>query len=181
MPDAVPPLSSVRDLKALDGANGQSFTSLLVVRKLAAKTASNGNPFFSADFGDRTGSFGATIFSANPAFEILKGAGEGSVVRVEGKVDYFQGRLSPKLGRVTVLSEAELGTPGLLDNLVELAPENAGALWTEFEGFVSAIAHPELQAAVRAPMLGGLLKLEGRIVGLLDAENFFAELNGRFA
>lgn len=39
----------------------------------------------------------------------------------------------------------------------------------------------ELQAAVRAPVVCGLLKLDGRIVGVLDAENFFAELNGRFA
>ena len=149
MPDAALPLSSVRDLKALDGANGQPFTSLLVVRKLAPKTASNGNPFFSADLGDRTGSFGCTIFSDNPAFELLKAAGEGSVVRVEGKVDYYQGRLSPKLNRITVLSEADLGAPGLLDNLVELAPENADALWTEFNGFIEAIVHPELTATVR--------------------------------
>jgi 3'-5' exoribonuclease len=150
MPDANLPLSSVRDLKALDNAGGQPFASLLVVRKLAAKTASNGNPFFSVDLGDRTGSFGCTIFNDNPAFDLLKSAGEGSVVRVEGKVDYYQGRLSPKLGRVTVLSEAELGAPGLLDNLVELAPENADALWQEFNGFIDGIAHPELRATVRS-------------------------------
>ena len=150
MPDAAPALSSVRDLKALEGANGQVFASLLVVRKLAAKTASNGNPFFGVDLGDRTGSFGCTVFSDHPAFEVLKAAGEGSVVRVEGKVDHFQGRLSPKLSRVTVLSESELGAPGLLDNLVELAPENADALWTELTGFIESIAHAELKATVRA-------------------------------
>ena len=32
------------------------FASLLVVKKLAAKTASNGNAFFSIELGDRTGS-----------------------------------------------------------------------------------------------------------------------------
>jgi len=150
MPDANLPLSSVRELKALDNASGQTFVSLLVVRKLAAKTASNGNPFLSVDLGDRTGSFGCTVFSDNPAFDLLKNAGEGSVVRVEGKVDYYQGRLSPKLGRLTVLSEAELGAPGLLDNLVELAPENADALWTEFNGFVDGITHGELRTTTRA-------------------------------
>ena len=46
MPDANLPLSSVRELKALDSAGGQPFASLLVVRKLTAKTATNGNPFF---------------------------------------------------------------------------------------------------------------------------------------
>lgn len=150
MPDPVLPLSSVRELKAFDSAGGQAFASLLVVRKLAAKTASNGNPFFSVDLGDRTGSFGSTIFNDNPAFELLKSAGEGSVIRVEGRIDYYQGRLSPKLSRVVVLSEAELGAPGLLDNLVELAPENADALWQELNGFIDDIAQPELRATTRA-------------------------------
>lgn len=144
-------LSTVRDLKAPGAeASGRPFASLLVVKKLTPKTASNGNPFFSADLGDRTGSFGCTIFSDNPAFEALKTGGEGSVVRLEGKIDYYQGRLSPKIARVDVLSEDQLGAPGLLENLVEVAPENAEELWTEFNGFIDAIAHPELRATVRA-------------------------------
>ena len=150
MPDPTPPLSSVRELKALENAGSQVFASLLVVRKLAAKTASNGNPFLSIDLGDRTGSFGCTVFNDNPAFELLKSAGEGSVVRVEGKIDHYQGRLSPKLGKLAVLSEAELGAPGLLDNLVEQAPGNADALWTELNGFLDGIIHPELRATTRA-------------------------------
>lgn len=150
MPDAALPLSTVRELKALENANGRAFLSLLVVRKLAAKTASNGNPFFSADLGDRTGTFGCTIFNDSPAFELLKAAGEGAVVRIEGKIDYYQGRLSPKLGKLAVLTETELGAPGLLDNLVEVAPENPDALWTEFNAFIDGITQPELRATVRA-------------------------------
>ncbi len=150
MPETNPPLSSVRELKALDNAGGQPFASLLVVRKCTAKTASNGNPFLSVDLGDRTGTFGCTVFNDNPAFELLRNAGEGSVVRVEGKLDYYQGRLSPKLSRLAVLSESELSAPGLLDNLVELAPEDAGVLWAEFTGFIDSITHPELQATTRA-------------------------------
>ncbi len=144
------PLSTVRDLKALDsGSNGRAFASLLVIKKLAIKTAANGNPFLSVDLGDRTGSFGCTVFSDGGPFEALKNAGEGSVVRIEGKVDYYQGRLSPKLGKVVALSEAELGAPGLIENLVEVAPEDAGALWTEFNAFIESIVHPEIRATVR--------------------------------
>lgn len=150
MADDPLPFFSVRELKALEGANGRPFASVLVVKKLAAKSASNGNPFFSADLGDRTGSFGCSIFSDSPVFEPLKLAGEGAVIRVEGRIDYYQGRLSPKLVKITVLTDAELGAPGLLDNLVELAPENADALWTEFNAFIESIAHPELRATVRA-------------------------------
>lgn len=151
MADDYVALSSVRELKALDpAANGRAFASLLVVKKLIAKTASNGNMFFSADLGDRTGSFGCTIFGDSPVFETLKASGEGAVVRIEGKIEFYQGRLSPKLGRAVVLTEAELGAPGLLDNLVELAPENADALWAEFNTYIESIAHPELRATVRA-------------------------------
>lgn len=151
MADDYVPLSTVRDLKALDpGANGRPFASLLVLKKLAAKTASNGNTFFSTDLGDRTGSFGCTIFGDSPVFETLKASGEGAVIRVEGKIEFYQGRLSPRLNRAVVLTESELGAPGVLDNLVELAPENADALWTEFNAFIESITQSELRATVRA-------------------------------
>ncbi len=144
-------LSTVRDLKASGTeANGRPFASLLVVKKLASKTASNGNLFYSVDLGDRTGSFGCTIFSDNPAFEILKTGGEGAVVRIEGKIDYYQGRLSPKIARADVLSEDQLSDSSLLETLVEVAPENPVTLWAEFETFIDAIGHADLRATVRA-------------------------------
>jgi 3'-5' exoribonuclease len=149
MPDPVP-THTVAELKALDNANGRAFAAVLVVKKLATKTAANGNPFLSVELGDRGGSFGCTVFSDGPGFEALRAAGEGAVVRVEGKVDFYQGRLSPKLGRVAVVPEAELGAAGVIDSLVEVAPEDAGALWAEFNGFIDAIGHTELRATVRA-------------------------------
>ena len=94
------PLLIVRDLKALDAAShGRAFTSLLVVKKLASKTASNGNSFYSLELGDRTGSFTCTVFNDSPVFEALKAAGEGAVVRIDGKVEFYQGRLSPRLAK----------------------------------------------------------------------------------
>jgi 3'-5' exoribonuclease len=149
MPDEIP-LLTVRELKALEnGATGRPFLSLLVLKKLAAKTAANGNSFYSLELGDRSGSFSCTVFNDSPVFESLKAGGEGAVVRIEGKVDFYQGRLSPRLGRATVLSEEELSAPGLLDNLVETPPEDGKELWTEFQTFIDAIAHDELRMTVR--------------------------------
>jgi len=150
MPESAPPSLTVSELKSPDSSNGRPFLALLVVKKLSGKTASNGNPFLSVDLGDRTGSFGCTVFSDNPGFEALKGAGEGAVVRVEGKVDHYQGRLSPKLTRVAVVPEAELGVPGLIENLVEVAPEDSTKLWAEFNTYIDSISQPELRATVRA-------------------------------
>ncbi len=144
------PVYLVRDLKAFDaGSTGRPFSSVLVVKKLAAKTASNGNTFYSLEFGDRTGSFTCTVFNDSPVFEVLKAAGEGAVVRLEGKIDFYQGRLSPRLNKASALPESELSAPGLLDNLVETPPEDGVALWQEFEGFIGAIGHDELRMTVR--------------------------------
>jgi len=149
MPDPSPS-SSVRDLKALSNATGQSFSCLLVLKRLTAKTAANGNPFISAELGDRTGSFNSTVFSDSPIFEPLKALEEGSVVRVEGKVEYYQNRFAPRLTRVAPVGEADLAAPGLLDALVETSPENPEELWRDFEGFMAGIGDPGLQATVRA-------------------------------
>lgn len=143
------PLLSVRELKALENASGRPFTSVLVVKKLAVKTASNGNPFLTLDLGDRGGSFGCTLFSDGAVFDTVKAIGEGGVLRVEGRVDYYQGRLSPKLLRVVPLSEEDLAAPGLIDNLVEAAPEPAAGLWAELQAFIDGIVHDELRMTVR--------------------------------
>jgi len=145
------PLLPVRELKAFDTVDGtKPFASLLVVKKLLLKTASNGNPFMSVELGDRGGSFNCTVFGDSPAFEVLKTAGEGAVVRFEGKVDFYQGRFSPRPVRVSVVPEAELtAQPGVIENLVEVAPEDAGGLWTEFNAFIDGIKHDELRMTVR--------------------------------
>lgn len=150
MPDELS-LLIVRDLKAFDAAShGRSFASVLVVKKLASKTASNGNSFYSLELGDRSGSFTCTVFNDSPVFEALKAAGEGAVVRIEGKVEFYQGRLSPRLIKALALAEAELGTPGLIENLVETAPEDQQLLWQEFQTFVDGIQHDELRMTVRS-------------------------------
>lgn len=144
------PLLSVRELKALENGAGRAFASLLVLRKLATKTASNGNPFLNAEFGDRTGSFGCSIFSDGPVFDTLKSAPEGGVFRLEGRIDYYQSRFSPKILKVQPMTEAELAAPGLLENLIETAPENAEVLVLELAAFVEALRHDELRMTVRA-------------------------------
>jgi len=85
-------------------------------------------------------------------FETFKAAGESGVVRIEGKIDYFQGRLSPRLTKAEPLQEDQLTAPGMIENLVELAPEDATALWQEFNTFVDSIRHDELRMTVRAVM-----------------------------
>jgi len=144
------PISSVRELKAMAGGQaGLPFASVLILRKLTTKTASNGNAFLSAEFGDRSGSFSCTIFSDSPAFETIKGLAEGSVARVEGKTDSFQGRLAPRLAKAVAINPEELTDSDLLASLVETAPEDAELLWKDFQEFVAGIGYPALRETVR--------------------------------
>jgi 3'-5' exoribonuclease len=145
-----PPLVTVRDLKALDPSTARPFAAVVVVKKLSPRTASNGNPFLSLELGDRGGSFTCTLFNDSPLFEAVKAAGEGAVVRIEGRSEYYQNRLSPRLARLRVVPEDELSTPGLIDSLVEVAPEPAEGLSQELARMVDAIVQAELRAAVRA-------------------------------
>jgi 3'-5' exoribonuclease len=144
-----PPLS-VREIKALENASGKPFSGLFVLRKLAAKTAANGNPYLVVELGDRSGSFGCTVFGDSPVLEPLKSAGEGAVVRVEGRIEYYQDRLSPRLLRAIVAGEAELAAPGAMELLVETCPENPDSLWTEFQAFIGSIGHPPLRETVQS-------------------------------
>jgi len=139
--------SSVRELKSAE--SGRPFASVLVVRKVTGKTAANGNPFLSVELGDRTGSFSCTVFNDSPAFESLRGAAEGSVVRIEGKIDSYQGRLSPRLARAAALTPEELAAPDLIAHLVERSPEDPAVMAAECNAFVERIARPELRATVR--------------------------------
>lgn len=144
------PLLTVKELKALDKAAGKPFTAVLLVKRLATKTASNGNPFLTADLGDRTGSFSCTIFGDSPAHDPVRNGGEGSVVRIEARIDQYQGRLSPRISAATLITEEQLATmPGAIENLVELPPEDAGKMWEEFQQFIDAIPHDELRMTVR--------------------------------
>ncbi|HEY8993237.1 MAG TPA: HD domain-containing protein [Lacunisphaera sp.] len=146
MSDHPTPLA-VRDLKTLPG--GDTFSSVLLVRRVTGKTAKNGNAFLSVELGDKTGSFPINVFGDSPAYELFTGLKEGGIVRLEAKVEFFQERLSPRLLRAEALSADQLAGSELLANLVETAPEDAEALWAEFQQHLASIAHAELRATVQ--------------------------------
>ena len=149
MSDISTPLT-VREIKALDRTGGDTFTSVLLIKRLTERPTKTGNPFLAVELGDKTGSFTCNCFSDNPAFEFFKALKEGSVVRIEAKVDYYQNRLSPRLLRAEQLTPEQIAGSDLVANLVETAPEDADGLWTEFQGYIAAIAQPELRATVQA-------------------------------
>jgi 3'-5' exoribonuclease len=153
-------LMTVRDLKTLEARSSVPFTSVLLVRKVTAKTSKNDSPYLSVELGDKTGAFSVTCFSDSPLFEFFKNLPESAVVRIEAKTDYFQSRLSPRISRADPLTGEQLAEPGLLENLIETPPEDPAKLWADFEGFIAGIGQLELAATVQAVFadIGGTFK-----------------------
>jgi 3'-5' exoribonuclease len=149
MPDPTS-LFTVRDLKTLEQVAGRAFAAVLLVRKVAAKTSRNDSPFLSVELGDRTGVFNFTCFSDSALFDLFKNLPESAVVRVEGKTDYYQGRLSPRITKAEQLTEEQLAAPGVVEDLVEVAAEDPVKLWEEMLGFIQEIRHPELYKTVQS-------------------------------
>jgi 3'-5' exoribonuclease len=144
------PLLGVQELKALEPGSGRVFSAVLVLKRLNVKTANNGNTFLSLELGDRNGSFSCTLFSDNPSYETIKASGEGAVFQIEAKADFYQGRFSPRISSARELNEQELSdTPGLMENLIEVSPEDPNKLWEELQGYIQDIPHEELRQTVR--------------------------------
>ena len=145
-----PALMSVRELKALDPRANIPFVSVLLVRKVTAKTSRNDSPYLSVELGDKTGSFNVTCFGDSPLFEFFKNLPESAIVRIEARTDYYQGRLSARISRAEPLTAEQIAAPGLLENLTETPPEDPAKLWEDLQAFVAGIAHAELRATAEA-------------------------------
>ena len=149
MADLPTPIS-VKGIKSLPKDGGDTFSSVVLVKRVSAKTAKNGNPFLTVELGDKTGSFGVNVFSDSPAYELFSSLKEGGIVRIEAKIEYFQDRLSPRLQRAEAITLDQLNGSPLLANLMETAPEDAEMLWGELQQFIAAIGQPELKATIQA-------------------------------
>ena len=149
MADLTTPIS-VKGIKGLPKEGGDTFSSVLLVKRVSSKTAKNGNPFLNVELADKTGSFGLNVFSDSPAYELFTALKEGGIVRLEAKIDYFADRLSPRLMRAEAITLNQLSGSPLLTNLVETSPEDAELLWAEFLQFIAAIGQAELRATVQA-------------------------------
>ena len=170
MPDS-PALMTVRDLKALEPRTSVPFASVLLVRKVTAKTAKNESSYLSVELGDKTGAFSFTCFGDSPLFDFFKNLPESAGVRVEAKTDYYQNRFSPRISRAEQLGDEELAAPGVLENLIEVAPENPEQLWDELQAFIAGLAHSGLRATAQAVIddIGGSFKTSPAAVAMHHA------------
>jgi len=141
---------TVAELKSPALADGTAFRSVLIVRKVTERTARNDNAFLSIEFGDRTGSFTANCFSDHTLFALFRENAEGISVQLDGKVEHYQGRFSPRLTSAAPLTDEAIEAGGWTDQLVETPPESPEDLAKAFAGLMTEIRHPKLRETVQA-------------------------------
>jgi len=139
---------TVSQLKSSDITDGDSFASVLVVRKITQRTTKTDNPFLSVELGDKTGSFSLFCFLDQPAYNFFSEQGDGIVVSIKGTVEHYQGRFSPRLQDVKALSEEELGHDAV-QNLVETPPESPEQLKKDLDELIAFIKDPTLRETVQ--------------------------------
>lgn len=139
---------TVAELRAANRTSGEDFEAVLILRKVATRTARNDNTYLAIELGDKTGSFSANVFADSPLNDTLRAAGEGAVLWIAAKIEFYQGRLSPRLQQVRLLDDVELSSLGGLDALVETTPEDVDGLRAEVVAFIARIEHPPLRRTV---------------------------------
>lgn len=139
---------TVQQLKALDRELAVPFRGVFILRRKTSKTAQNGNPFLSCEFGDASGSFTANCFGDSSLFTALDPAEEGLILRIAGTTEYYNDRFSPRLTAGEIISTKEAAEEGALDQLFEVPPESEADLWQHLQDAVAAITHPHLRETV---------------------------------
>lgn len=137
---------TVAELKNLSREQKTPFEAVLILRRATRKKARNESEFLMVELGDRTGVIHIVCFENSANFTTFQNLDEGTVLRVQGVTDYYQGRLSPGVTQVARVSEEEVRR--YLPNLIETAPIAPDELWHDLQDGLAAIAHEGLRQTV---------------------------------
>lgn len=139
-------MQSVAEIKLAPKEQKVAFELVLLVKQVAKKRAKNDSEFLMVELGDRTGVFHIVCFENSAEHTLFLELSPGAIVRAKGHTGYYQGRFSPKLVSVDLVSAEE--QIKYASSLVETAPEDLDTLWSELLAFVESISHPRLRETV---------------------------------
>ena len=117
------------------------FEGFLLVRSSDQRTGSNGGRYLDLNLTDRTGEINCKMWDGTVA-----PPPQGSVIKVRGLVQEYNGRLQLRIERMRPATEED---PVELSRLVPCAPEAPEAMLAEIERTVDSFASDELRAVVR--------------------------------
>lgn len=140
-------MQTISELKNSSRDQKTSFEAVVVLKKASVRKARNDSEFLMVEFGDRTGIFHVVCFENSANYQFFQNLAEGTILRIQGHTDYYQGRFSPNLSQVEKLPEEMVSR--YLDRLIETAPIPLNELWQEFNDLVSSIQHEALRETVK--------------------------------
>lgn len=147
-PEAALTLSNVVTIKSTPESQPLCFHAVVLVHKVTSKTARNNSEFFAVEVGDQTGTFNFNCFSNSSYFEKIRKSNPGTIARITGITEYYQGKLSPRINDFVILTQKEITQNNWQQKLVESSFENPDALWNELQSHIASIQHPDLRTTV---------------------------------
>ena len=146
--------STIVALQGLNASNSQAdsipFTGVYFIKRKLSKIAKNGNPYLMLELADASGSFTSNVFNNSTSYTALNDLSEGSIIKIQGSVRYYNERLSPEIESIARYSMEEATSEGIADQLIEVPPETEEELWASLCEGIERIQHPALKATVQS-------------------------------
>ncbi len=137
-------ISEIRNAKETDRLGVCIFSAIL--KSIQIRKTKNGGEFIMADFGDNSGTLSAMCFDSASAFETLRVAQAGDIFEVTADIEFYQGRLSPKILATRQLSKEE--SDAIFADLAECSPYNPEEMKAELFSIIETISDSVMKKTV---------------------------------
>lgn len=131
---------------------GQSVTTYFVLAAIAARDGKTGKPYLALTFADKTGQLEGRMWDEFDG--VLDSCKPGSYVKVQARVDKYQGKFQLVASKLRPASAAEIDTA----DFVPTTEFDVAEMDAELRGYVAAFRHSDLRRLVLAflddPALG---------------------------
>ena len=134
------------------GHEGQAVTTFFLLAGISARDGKTGKPYLALTFADKTGQFDGRMWDDFDG--LCDTCKPGAFVKVQGKLDKYQGRYQFIVARMRIAEPAEFDTA----DFVPTSKYDIPTMAAELRGYVGAFKQPHLRRLVLAflddPRLG---------------------------
>lgn len=123
---------------------GDTFDGYLLIKSSTKGTASNGKPFLTLIFQDRSGDIEAKLWDASPDDEAQYAA--ESIVRIVGDIQNYRGRMQLKIRNVRTANEQDNVK---VADFLERAPLSIEEMGEKVSSYVFEMKNPKIQRITR--------------------------------
>ncbi|OEH92927.1 3'-5' exoribonuclease YhaM [Bacillus solimangrovi] len=123
---------------------GETFDGYLLVKSSTKGTASNGKPFLTLIFQDKSGDIEAKLWDASPENEAAYSA--EAIVRVVGDIQNYRGRMQLKIRNIRIVNEQDNVN---LSDFLERAPLSIEEMGEKVSSYIFEMKNSNIQRITR--------------------------------